>query len=95
MKGKSKQKQATKSRCARATGSEPMCEHGTFLEYGTCVFCENEQARAALREIKLTCLTAMNGSVRASAHIVRLCIDAGITQKLDELQAPNNEVRGG
>lgn len=40
----------------------------------------------ALRAIKLTTLTTSHAE-KALAHIVRLCIDAGITQKLDELNA--------
>lgn len=40
----------------------------------------------ALEEIKFTCLTEQS-AVRACQHIIRLCIDAGVTKKLDELTA--------
>ena len=39
----------------------------------------------ALREIKLTALTTTNAS-DGLAHIIRLCIDAGIVHKLPDLQ---------
>ena len=45
------------------------------------------EADAALRAIKLTCLTAPDGP-KALVHIVRLCIDAGVTDHLAELTAP-------
>lgn len=42
----------------------------------------------ALREIKRTVLNMMpQNTQRDLAHIIRLCIDAGITQKMDELNA--------
>lgn len=44
------------------------------------------KAVEALREIKRTCLTYGDGP-KALAHVVRLTIDAGITEKLDELDA--------
>lgn len=40
----------------------------------------------ALRDIKLTALTATDGA-KGLAHITRLCIDAGIHQHLDELRS--------
>lgn len=46
------------------------------------------KADGALRAIKLSCLTATDGP-KALAHIVRLCIDAGVTDHLDELTAPS------
>ncbi len=48
-----------------------------------------------LREIKRIVLNMMPETTqRDLAHIIRLCLDAGITQKLDELNAsaPNAEV---
>lgn len=49
---------------------------------------ENKRMRDALREIKLTALTTLNGA-KGLAHIVRLCIDAGVTEKLESLSKPN------
>lgn len=41
--------------------------------------------RRALREIKLTALTATDGPA-ALAHIIKLCIKAGIKDGLDDLR---------
>ena len=46
---------------------------------------EIERLKASLKEIKLTALTATKIDCGLS-HIVRVCIDAGITEKLDELK---------
>ena len=43
-------------------------------------------SRTALQKIKLTALSATD-SRRGFGHIIRLCIDAGVTQHLDELSA--------
>jgi len=44
------------------------------------------ELEGALREIKLTALAATDGPL-ALAHIIRLCIDVGIEEKLERLQA--------
>lgn len=43
------------------------------------------KCRTALRQVKLTALTTMNGPA-GLAHIVRICIDAGIAEQLDDLK---------
>lgn len=55
------------------------------------------QLVGTLREIKRTVLNMMpQNQQRDLAHIIRLCIDAGITQKMDELNAsaPNSRDQG-
>jgi len=47
---------------------------------------QRDRLKKALREIKLTCLTALNAR-GGLAKITRLCIDAGVTEHLDELEA--------
>jgi hypothetical protein len=56
------------------------------------------QLVGTLREIKCTVLNMMpQHQQRDLAHIIRLCIDAGITQKMDELNAsaPNDKLTHG
>lgn len=47
---------------------------------------EAESARQALRKIKFIALTTTNAP-RGLANMVRICIDAGIREHLDELRA--------
>lgn len=53
---------------------------------------ENQLLRRALHEIKLTCLTATNTS-KAFAHIIRLCIDAGVRDTLPDLVTVTEEMK--
>lgn len=46
--------------------------------------------RSAMRSVKLTALTAKN-AVSGLAHIIRICIDAGITERLDDLRKLTDE----
>ena len=51
---------------------------------------EINRLKTALKEIKLTALTTANAH-KGLSHIVRVCIDAGITEKLEALKVKDAE----
>lgn len=60
-------------------------KHWSAHDHCHQMFLLTEQMRDALCAVKLTCLTTKDGA-KGLGHIVRICIDAGIVEKLDDLE---------
>lgn len=73
-----------------ATGANPLVSspaHEAMRDLAESHLDMRIKFREVLRKIKLTCLTDADAA-NALAHVVRLCIDAGIDESLEELQRP-------